>query len=199
MYKTGMILHKGLLGQPRNDREAIVWLKRAAEQADEENPHALHQLGILYESADGNSSLLRDLNYAQELFTKAADLGYPPSQYRLGTAYAYGLIGCPVDAKLSITWYSRAAAAGDAESELALAGWYLTGAEGVLEQNDTEAYLWSRKAAEQGLAKAEFAVGHLTELGIGLDGRGSDEEAKNWYFRAAGMSSPGNHLGESSC
>ncbi|EPS36879.1 hypothetical protein H072_9484 [Dactylellina haptotyla CBS 200.50] len=170
MYKVGMIQHKGHLGQPRNDREAIVWLKRAAEQADEENPHALHQLGLLYESADGNGSIVRDVAYAKELFTKAAELGYPPSQYRLGTAYAYGLIGCPVDAKLSITWYSRAAASGDAESELALAGWYLTGAEGILEQNDTEAYLWSRKAAEQGLAKAEFAVGHLTELGIGLDG-----------------------------
>ncbi|KAF3902401.1 hypothetical protein ABW20_dc0107510 [Dactylellina cionopaga] len=190
MYKVGMILHNGLLGQQRNDREAIVWLKRAAEQADEDNPHSLHQLGILYESADGNGSIVRDMAYAKELFTRAAELGYPPSQYRLGTAYAYGLIGCPVDAKLSITWYSRAAASGNAESELALAGWYLTGAEGILEQNDTEAYLWSRKAAEQGLAKAEFAVGHLTELGIGLDGKGSDEEARNWYFRAAGKSDP---------
>lgn len=187
MYKVGMIQHKGLLGQPRNDREAIVWLKRAAEQADEDNPHALHQLGILYESADGNASIVRDVAYAKELFTRAAELGYPPSQYILGTAYAYGTLGCPIDAKLSITWYSRAASNGDAESELALAGWYLTGAAGILEQNDTEAYLWSRKAAEQGLAKAEYAVGHLTELGIGLDGKGSDEEARNWYFRAAGQ------------
>ncbi|KAK6500562.1 hypothetical protein TWF506_003334 [Arthrobotrys conoides] len=187
MYKVGMIQHKGLLGQPRNDREAIVWLKRAAEQADEDNPHALHQLGILYESADGNASIVRDAAYAKELFTRAAELGYPPSQYVLGTAYAYGTLGCPIDAKLSITWYSRAASNGDAESELALAGWYLTGAAGILEQNDTEAYLWSRKAAEQGLAKAEYAVGHLTELGIGLDGKGSDEEARNWYFRAAGQ------------
>ena len=44
MYKMGMIQLKGLLGQPRNSREAIVWLKRAAERADEENPHALHEL-----------------------------------------------------------------------------------------------------------------------------------------------------------
>ena len=44
MYKMGMIQLKGLLGQPRNPREAIVWLKRAAERADEENPHALHEL-----------------------------------------------------------------------------------------------------------------------------------------------------------
>ena len=44
MYKMGMILLKGHLGQPRNSREAIVWLKRAADRADEENPHALHEL-----------------------------------------------------------------------------------------------------------------------------------------------------------
>ena len=44
MYKMGMILLKGLLGQPKNQKEAIVWLKRAAERADEENPHALHEL-----------------------------------------------------------------------------------------------------------------------------------------------------------
>jgi len=44
MYKMGMILLKGLLGQSRNSKEAIVWLKRAADRADDENPHALHEL-----------------------------------------------------------------------------------------------------------------------------------------------------------
>ena len=44
MYKLGMIQLKGLLGQSKNPREAIGWLKRAAERADEENPHALHEL-----------------------------------------------------------------------------------------------------------------------------------------------------------
>lgn len=32
-------------------------------------------------------------------------------------------------------------------------------AEGVLKQSDQEAYLWGRKAANKGLAKAEYAVG----------------------------------------
>ena len=44
MYKMGMIQLKGLLGQPKNTREAVVWLKRAAERANEENPHSLHEL-----------------------------------------------------------------------------------------------------------------------------------------------------------
>ena len=44
MYKMGIIQLKGLLGQPRNPREALVFLKKAAEKADRENPHALHEL-----------------------------------------------------------------------------------------------------------------------------------------------------------
>jgi len=44
MYKMGIVSLKGLLGQPKNPREAITWLKRAAERADQENPHALHEL-----------------------------------------------------------------------------------------------------------------------------------------------------------
>ena len=44
MYKMGIISLKGLLGQPKNPREAVVWLKRAADRADKENPHALHEL-----------------------------------------------------------------------------------------------------------------------------------------------------------
>ncbi|KAK3336677.1 hypothetical protein B0T19DRAFT_349351 [Cercophora scortea] len=183
MYKVGMILLKGLLGQPINQREAIVWLKRAAERADSENPHALHELALLYESAKGEDSILRDEAYAFRLFKQAAELGYKFSQFRLGCAYEYGLMGCPVDPRLSIMWYSRAATQEEHQSELALSGWYLTGSEGVLAQSDTEAYLWARKAAMAGLAKAEFAMGYYTEDGIGVPA--NLEDAKRWYWRAA--------------
>lgn len=44
MYKIGIIQLKGLLGQPKDPKEALTWLKRAADRADEENPHALHEL-----------------------------------------------------------------------------------------------------------------------------------------------------------
>lgn len=184
MYKVGMILLKGLLGQQRNPREAISWLKRAAEAADAENPHALHELGLLYESAGPNDVILRDEVYAFRLFKQAAELGYKFSQYRLGCAYEYGLLGCPIDPRLSIMWYSKAAEQGEHQSELALSGWYLTGSDNVLGQNDTEAYLWARKAAMAGLAKAEYAMGYFTEMGIGVPA--NLEDAKRWYWRAAG-------------
>jgi TPR repeat protein len=169
-----MILLKGLLGQQKHLGEAINMLKRAADFADEENPHALHELGLLYEAQTGNERVLRDEVYAFSLFKQAAELGYKFSQFRLGQAFEYGLLGCPIDARLSIGWYTRAAAREEHQSELG--------------QSDTEAYLWARKAAcaEPPLPKALFAMGYFTEVGIGCPR--SLDEAKRWYGRAAGKS-----------
>ncbi|KAF7548078.1 hypothetical protein G7Z17_g7287 [Cylindrodendrum hubeiense] len=188
MYKVGMILLKGLLGQPKNPREAVGWLKRASERATAENPHALHELGLLYESAQPNDAIIRDEAYAYKLFMQAADLGYKFSQYRLGCSYEYGLLGCPIDPRQSIMWYSKAATQEEHQAELALSGWYLTGSEGVLGQSDTEAYLWARKAGVAGLAKAEYAMGYFTEVGIGVPA--NLEDAKRWYWRAAAQDFP---------
>jgi TPR repeat protein len=174
------------LGQQKNFGEAINMLKRAAERADKDNPHALHELGLIYESQTGNDRIIVDEAYALQLFHQAADLNYKFSQFRLGQAYEYGLLGCPIDARTSIAWYTRAAAQEEHQSELALSGWYLTGTSGILEQSDTEAYLWARKAAcaEPPLPKALFAMGYFTEVGIGCPR--SLDEAKRWYGRAAG-------------
>ena len=114
MYKLGMILLNGLLGHPKNPREAVAWLKKAAAQADEENPHALHELGILYEKPQEftqngqpvSGAVMRDEAQARELFTQAAQLGHPPSQYKLGSCYEYGSLTCPVDPRRSIAWYT---------------------------------------------------------------------------------------------
>nr|POE79457.1 chitin synthase regulatory factor 3 [Quercus suber] len=194
MYKLGMILLKGLLGQQENIGEAVSWLKRSAERADRENPHALHELGTLYEPANTKpqvrNKIIADENYARELFQQAAGLGYKFSQFRLGQAYEYGHLGLPLDHRSSIQWYSKAAAQGEHQAELALSGWYLTGAEGILEQNDTEAYLWARKAAssEPPLAKAMFAMGYFSEQGIGCPA--SLDDARRWYGRAASYKFP---------
>ncbi|CAE6433391.1 unnamed protein product [Rhizoctonia solani] len=182
MYKLGMIYLQGQLGQHKSPREAVPWLRRAAEQADEENPHALHELAMLHEQP-GSQVVVHDEAYAKDLFTRAAQLGYTRAQFKLGAAYEYGQLTCPVDPKRSIAWYTKAAQKGDAEAELALSGWYLTGSEGVLKQSDSEAYLWARRAANKGLSKAEYAVGYYAEVGIGL--KVDIEFAKRWYMRAA--------------
>lgn len=199
MYKLGMISLKGYLGQPKSFAEAVTWLQRAADKADSDTPHAVHELGLLYERVDnldmsavnevGTATVIqRDERRAFELFLKAAKLGYPPSQFRLGCSYEYGTLGCNIDPKRSIAWYSKAAEKGEPESELALSGWYLTGSEGILQQSDTEAYLWARRAAEKGLAKAEYALGYFSEVGIGV--KPDLEEARRFYLKAAAQKHP---------
>jgi TPR repeat protein len=162
MYKLAIILLNGTMNIPKNEREGVTWLKHAAANADENHPEALHELAVVYEKG-GVSSVIVDEQYARELYTKAAQLGYAPSQFKLGYSYEYGTLTCEVDPRRSIAWYTRAAEQGHPEAELALSGWYLTGSEGVLKQDDTEAYLWAMKAAEQGFAKAEYAVGYYSE------------------------------------
>lgn len=188
-FKLGIILLKGLLGQPKNIGEAVIWLKRASERATKENPQSLYEMAQLYESANNNpevrNKVVADDKYALELFEQAAKWGHKGAQFRLGQAYEYGTLGLPIDNRASITWYTKGAAQGEHSAELALSGWYLTGADNILEQSDTEAYLWARKAAtsEPPLAKAMFAMGYFTETGIGCPA--SVDEAKRWYGRAA--------------
>ena len=95
----------------------------------------------------------------------------------------HGYLNLPVDPRSSITWYTKAAEQGDPDAELGLSGWYLTGAQNLLERSDYDSYLWARKAADKGLAKAEFAVGYFSENGIGT--KPDIGEAKKWYRRSA--------------
>lgn len=208
MYKLALILLNGIMGHPRNPREAHVWLRRAAAQADEDNPHALHELALLHERPNNGTGgvIPYDPNLAREYLTQAAQLGYAPAQFRMGSCHEFGNLGFPIDPRRSIAWYTRAAEKGDSEAELALSGWYLTGSEGVLKQSDTEAYLWGRKAANKNLAKAEYAVGceclssrfrialtlDYTEMGIGV--KQDIELAKRWYQRAASEYRAANRL-----
>ena len=104
---------------------------------------------------------------------------------RLGLAYEYGQLGLSINSAQSLAHYAKAAEQGMlAEAQLAISGWCLTGIpEGVLAQSEQEAYTWARLAADQGLAKAEYALGHYSENGIGVDA--DLEEAKRWYAKAA--------------
>jgi len=127
--------------------------------------------------------LFVDYEYAAELLAQAAELGYAPSAHRLGECYEYGKMGCPQDPALSIHYYNIAAQQNHRDACFALTAWYLVGSPGVLPQSDTEAYLWAKKAAQQGLAKAQYAIGYFTEVGIGS--QQSPLEAIQWYKKAA--------------
>ncbi|KAG6883989.1 hypothetical protein C0992_007286 [Termitomyces sp. T32_za158] len=182
MYRLGLAELNGELGLSRSPKEGVKWLKRSAEHASAEFPHALHELALLHERGIDNV-LFVDLEYSIELLAQAAELGYAPSAYRLGECYEYGKMGCPQDAALSIHYYNISAQQNHQESCFALTAWYLVGSPGVLPQSDTEAFLWAQKAAEAGLGKAMYAVGYFYEVGIGTPVNMPD--AVTWYKRAA--------------
>lgn len=198
MFRLGMIHSRGTFIAPRSAQRMMYWLMEASKHASRENPHALFELAKVFERdlALGNNSsdnaFLRELDtlgYHQDeikalhYYKEASRNLFPASQFKLGWCYEYGKLGCPIDAKKSIGWYSRAARQGHAAAEMALSGWYLTGAKGILAPNDREAFLWATKSAQTGFVKAEYALGYYYEVGLGCD---KDlAMAKKYYLRAA--------------
>lgn len=184
MYRLGIAELNGELGLSKRPKEGVKWLKRSAEHATAEFPHALHELALLHERGIDNV-LFVDFEYSIELLAQAAELGYAPSAYKLGECYEYGKMGCPQDPALSIHYYNIAAQQNHRDACFALTAWYLVGSPGVLPQSDTEAFLWAQKAAEGGLAKAIYAVGYFLEVGIGTPADMS--QSISYYKRAADL------------
>ncbi|KAI9323586.1 hypothetical protein BX666DRAFT_1888308 [Dichotomocladium elegans] len=182
MYRLGVAEMNGELGISKNARDGVKWLKRAAEAATSEYPHAIHELALLHEKGIENVVFV-DLDYAVSLYAQAAELGYAPAAFRLGQCYEYGKLNCKQDPALSIHYYTIAAQQGHREACFALTAWYLVGSPGILPQSDEEAYIWARRAAEKDLPKAEYAVGYFTEVGIGIAKDAA--EAMHWYKKAA--------------
>ncbi|KAF9225286.1 HCP-like protein [Gyrodon lividus] len=182
MYRLGIADLNGELGLSKRPREGVKWLKRSAEHATAEFPHALHELSLLHEKGIYNVVFV-DTEYAVELLAQASELGYAPSAHRLGEFYEYGKLGCPQDPALSIHYYNIAAQQNHRDACFALTAWYLVGSPGVLPQSDTEAFLWAKKAADAGLAKAMYAVGYFLEVGIGT--QPDPQESTIYYKKAA--------------
>lgn len=99
MYFTGD-------GTPRNDAEALKWIRRAADQG---NIHALINLALAYR--EGAIGVQRDLAEAARLFSRAAEQGNGPAQSMLGHIYQNGR-GVPQNLVRAYMWFSLSAAGG---------------------------------------------------------------------------------------
>jgi TPR repeat protein len=67
----------------------------------------------------------------------------------------------------------------------------------VLPQSDTEAFLWAKRAAEGGLAKALYAVGYFYEVGIGT--APSQSQCVHLLLKRIQNGSLSRRLGHKSC
>lgn len=174
-HRLAMVYLYGELGQSRNMKTGLQYLKRAASFATEAAPMAPYVLGQILAREYKQLTIPDDIAFpddgeALEWFKKAADLGHGPANFKLGCCYEYGTLGCTIDPFLSVQYYERAVQAGDptGEAEMALSGWYLSGAENCFDADDAVAFQYAVKAAEKQLPKAQYAMGYYYEVGISI-------------------------------
>ncbi|KAF9561049.1 hypothetical protein EC968_005865 [Mortierella alpina] len=174
-HRLAIIYLYGELGQTKNMKTGLQYLKRAAANATESCPMSPYVLGQILAREYKQLTIPDDIAFpddgeALEWFRKSAELGYGPANYKLGYCYEYGTLNSPIDPFLSIQHYERAVLAGDSngEAEMALSGWYLSGAENCFEADDALAFQYAAKAAEKQLPKAQYAMGYYYEVGISV-------------------------------
>ena len=107
--------------------------------------------------------------------------GDAKAQIELGKRFAQG-DGVEQDVTKAVALYRKAAEQGQAEAQMALAIFYLSGSMGVAENLDT-AVEWYKKSAEGGFSEAQAALAEMYEIGLGVN---QDLKiATKWYLRAA--------------
>ncbi len=156
------------------NREAVKWLKKAAEK---EHAQSEHLLAILIARAQGvraNPAL------SHSLFRKAATVGYAPAQYDLARSLLWGF-GCEANSQEALTWFRLAAAQGHALSQKESADAYLLGRGCHVDLRQATSYL--RKAVLSGLTEYSRELG---ELYLREDNPARNEgEAIRWISEAA--------------
>lgn len=124
-----------------------------------------------------------DPNAARVNIEKAAYHGFAKAQVKMGAAYELCQLGCDFNPALSLHYNALAARQGEPDAEMAISKWFLCGHEGVFEKNDEMAFTYAKRAAQNGLATAEFALGYFYEIGISVPV--DIKEARSWYAKAA--------------
>jgi TPR repeat protein len=130
-----------------------------------------------------------DWTGAMERCTQEAQGGNASAQRNLAKLYDEGH-GVGKDAQQAVSWYTKAAAAGDRESQVRLGYIYRTGLDRVKRDDRQSAYFF-KLAAEGGSPTGGLEYGVALESGKGVDR--NEREAADWY-RKAGAAGDGQGL-----
>ena len=192
-YRLGMMTLLGQHGQPQDFERGLHMIFFSAETADENAPQGAYVFGMLQagelpQIKVPESYLPRDIAAAKINVEKAAYLGFSKAQVKMGSAYELGELGCPFDPAMSLHYNNLAARQGESEAEMAISKWFLCGQEGVFEKNEDVAFEYAQRAALNGLATAQFAMGYFFEVGICV--KPDFPKAKDWYRQAADNGNP---------
>lgn len=134
------------------------------KSAEQGNPIAQRNVGLMYSSGDGVQA--SEAN-AFVWFKKAAEQGYSRAQVNLGYQYMKGY-GTPKDVSKAFVWFQKAAEQDDPEGEYSLAMLY-TGQQGGIPADDSLAFYWFSQAANQGNVNAQAYLGYYYLNGLGVN------------------------------
>lgn len=200
LYRMGMAHLLGQLGLPAQPDIALPLLQRAATLATIQVAQPAYVYGLLLLGEFSQAvippnffSVVLPFGVSPQLearkhLERAAYLNFSPAQYKLGHAYEFAEPPFPFDALLSVQYYSLASQQGEIEADMALSKWFLCGADGAFDKDETLAYTFAEKAARKGLSSAEFALGYYAEVGVG--GPRDVDAARRWYQRAMQHGNP---------
>jgi hypothetical protein len=93
-------------GMPRNSKEGVDWLRKAAIQ-----DHPAAQLALSHFYLTGEQNVVKDPKQGLQWLQKSADHGYAAAEYTLGLLYrdGSGETGIPRKPHEAATWFRKAA------------------------------------------------------------------------------------------
>ncbi|ESA41984.1 chitin synthase regulator 3, variant 1 [Neurospora crassa OR74A] len=187
-YRLGMIHLMGQHGFHKDILQGLDMIQLAADTADEDSPQGAYVYGLLLSRELPDITIPEDilpfdLVVARQYIEKAAYLGFPKAQLKMGQAYELSQLGCDFNPTYSLHYYGLAARQGQSEAALGVSRWFLFGFEGAFSKNEALAYKYALDAANAGLATGEFAMGYYHEIGIHV--QKNVIEARKWYEKAA--------------
>lgn len=188
LYRLGMMTLRGQHGQVQDYPLGVEYIRVSADRADDNAPQGAYVYGMLLakqlpQIKLPDSVLPYNEKEAVRYIEKAAFLKFSKAQLKMGSAYELAALGCDFNPPLSMHYNRLAAKQGEPEADMAISKWFLVGHEGLFPKNEELAYVYAQRAAQAGLATAEFAIGYFNELGIWV--QKNVDIALEWYKKAA--------------
>lgn len=198
MYRIGMAKMLGQLEVPEDMPGGASLLQAAADASTVDTPHPAYVYGLIltgelpsvpipleyFASPEHPSPTYETLMpLGREYLQRAAYLNLPAAQSKCGWCYEHAQLSFPFDPLMSVQYYSAASQGGEPEADMALSKWFLCGAEGCFDKNESLAWTFAERAAKHRIPTAEFAMGYYLEVGIGT--KIDLVAARAWYARAA--------------
>ncbi len=158
-YNLAVVLHKGLLGLPKDDSNFEPWLNKAAKA------------NVIYAQNDVGAyqlSLRKKAKSGIQWLSKAAEKKDVKAQFNLGLVYARGLGVTPNDGK-AMHWLTQARQGNNANAKMMLGVFYHLGR--GTERDEKQASKWYEEAYKGGKKDAAYnlALLYMSDHGIEQD------------------------------